>query len=170
MLWDGSAGDTSETTAGDILKRADLDLSEYLPYLINRVGAALVERFTREALDGAHLTIGLWRVLVVMSNHEHTRQVDLAKLTSIEVSTVSRLVTRLTQMGLVTRSRSATSSREVVVDLSQKGKALVASLVPTAVLLEQTAIRDIGKKDLAAVKRALRQMHRNLEEPTVLPR
>ena len=83
---------------------------------------------------------------------------------------MSRLVTRLTQMGLVTRSRSATSSREVVVDLSAKGKALVASLVPTAAVLEQTAIRGIAKKDLAAVKRALRQMHRNLEEPTVLPR
>jgi DNA-binding MarR family transcriptional regulator len=152
------------------LKRADLDLSEYLPYLLNRVGAALVERFTGEALDAAHLTIGMWRLLVVMSNHARTRQVDLAKLTSIEVSTVSRLVTRLMHRGLVTRSRSATSSREVVVDLSAKGRTLVARLVPTAVRLEQTALRGIPKKELAAVKRALRQMHRNLAEPTVLPR
>ena len=58
---------------GDTLKRADLDLSEYLPYLLNRVGAALVERFTGEALEAAHLTIGMWRLLVVMSNHEGTR-------------------------------------------------------------------------------------------------
>lgn len=155
---------------GNSLKRADLDLSEYLPYLLNRVGAALVERFTGEALDGAHLTIGMWRLLVAMSNHARTRQVDLAKLTSIEVSTVSRLITRLIQTGLVTRSRSATSNREVVVDLTAKGKALVASIVPTAVALEQTAIRGIPNKELAAVKRALRQMHRNLAEPTVLPR
>src|SRR5262245_54350722 len=75
---------------GDVLKRAELDLSEYLPYLINRVGAALVERFTQEALETAHLTIGMWRLLLVLSNHGGTRQVDLANLTSIEVSNVSR--------------------------------------------------------------------------------
>jgi DNA-binding MarR family transcriptional regulator len=168
----GSARPSADArkTSGDVLKRADLDLSDYLPYLINRVGAALVERFTAEALRDTHLTIGLWRLLVVMSNHDGTRQVDLAKLTSIEVSTVSRLVTRLIQLGLVTRSRSAKSSREVIVELSAKGSALVASLVPIAVALEQAAIGGVPKKELATVRRVLKQMHLNLAEPTVLPR
>ena len=144
------------------MKRPDLDLSEFTPYLINRVGAALVERFTQDALSGTHLTIGTWRLLVAMSNHQGTRQVDLAELTSIEVSTVSRLVTRLAQLGLASRSRSVKSNREVVVDLTPKGKALVAVLVPIAVKLEQTATRGLSKKELAAVKRVLRRMHHNL--------
>jgi DNA-binding MarR family transcriptional regulator len=144
------------------LKRPDLDLSEFMPYLINRVGAALVERFTRDALQDTHLTIGTWRLLVAMSNHDGTRQVDLAELTSIEVSTVSRLVTRLAQLGLASRSRSARSNREVVVALTPKGKALVAGLVPIAARLEQTAMRGVSKQELTAVKRVLRRMHENL--------
>ena len=108
------------------MKRADLDLAEFMPYLINRVGAALVERFTADALTGTQLTIGTWRLLLAMSNHDGTRQVDLAELTSIEVSTVSRLVTRLVQRGLASRARSARSNREVLVSLTPKGKALVA--------------------------------------------
>ena len=139
-----------------------LDLSEFMPYLINRVGAALVERFTQDALSGSHLTIATWRLLLAMSNHEGTRQVDLAELTSIEVSTVSRLVTRLVQAGLVSRSRSARSNREVVVKLTPKGKALVSGLVPIAVGLEQAATHGVSKSELAVVKRVLRQMHRNL--------
>ena len=67
---------------------AGLDLSNYFPYLINRVGMALVERFTADALQATHLTIGAWRVLAVTANNEGVRQVDLVRLTSIEVSTV----------------------------------------------------------------------------------
>jgi len=143
------------------LKR-DLDLSEFMPYLINRVGAALVERFTQDALSGTQLTIGTWRLLLAISNHEGTRQVDLAELTSIEVSTVSRLVTRLMQRGLVSRARSTRSNREVVVALTPKGKALVAGLVPIAAGLEQAATRGVSRRELTAVKGVLLRMHQNL--------
>ena len=49
---------------------AGLDLSTYFPYLINRVGMALVERFTADAFQATHLTIGAWRVLAVTANNE----------------------------------------------------------------------------------------------------
>jgi MarR family transcriptional regulator, organic hydroperoxide resistance regulator len=162
LIANRSAGDK-----GNVLKRVELDLSEYLPYLINRVGAALVERFTQDALDATHLTIGMWRLLLVLSNQGGTRQVDLAGLTSIEVSNVSRLVTRLIQMDLVSRARSATSNREVVVELTSKGKSLVAGLVPVAIRLEQIAMRGVSKKELAAAKHVLRQMHQNLAQHAV---
>src|SRR5262245_26464957 len=106
------------------MKRAELELSDYLPYLINRVGLALVARFESDGLRATHLSIGTWRVLAATANHEGVRQVDLARLTSIEVSTVSRLVTRLVQLGLAARSRSTKSNREVTVRLTPKGRAL----------------------------------------------
>ena len=141
---------------------AGLDLSAYFPYLINRVGMALVERFTQDALQATHLTIGAWRVLAVTANNEGVRQVDLVRLTSIEVSTVSRLVTRLVQLGLMARSRSTTSNREVVVRLTPKGKALFQELAPVAFELEKTATRGLAKKELAIARRVLSQMHENL--------
>jgi DNA-binding MarR family transcriptional regulator len=142
--------------------RRDLELSNYLPYLINRVGVALVERFASEALGSTRLTIGTWRVLAVTASHEGIRQVDLARLTSIEVSTVSRLVTRLVQLGLVRRNRSAKSSREVIVELAPKGAALFAELAPVAIKLQQAATRGVTKSELATVKRVLSLMHKNL--------
>jgi DNA-binding MarR family transcriptional regulator len=83
-------------------------------------------------------------------------------MTAIDASTMSRLVGRLVRTGLVTRSRSATSSREVVVALSPKGRALVQRLIPVAKALERTASAAIPARDMAAVKRALRQMYENL--------
>jgi DNA-binding MarR family transcriptional regulator len=139
-----------------------LDLSEYLPYLINRVGSALVTRFSEHALIGTHLSIATWRVLAALSNNGRLRQIDIAEITSTEVSTMSRLITRLVQIGLVSRSRSARSNREVVVELTPKAAALVSELIPIAEELQATATEGLSKQDLATVKRALRRMHENL--------
>jgi DNA-binding MarR family transcriptional regulator len=145
-----------------LARRPHLDLSEYLPYLINRVGSALVARFSEDALIGTHLSIATWRVLAALSNNGPLRQIDIAEMTNIEVSTMSRLVTRLVHMGLVSRTRSTMSNREVVVELTPKATALVARLIPIAEELQETATQGLSKQDLTVVKRALRRMHENL--------
>jgi MarR family transcriptional regulator, organic hydroperoxide resistance regulator len=139
-----------------------LDLGHYLPYLLNRVGFALVESFTADALKAHGLSIDMWRVLAALSSNGGQRQVDLSGLTSIDVSTMSRLVSRLVRLGLVTRSRSQTSNREVVVALSAKGRALVQKLIPIALDLEKKASAGLSAKEMAEVKRLLTRMYGNL--------
>lgn len=143
-------------------ERPQLELGNYLPYLINRVGFALVESFTAEALKENGLSIAMWRVLAALSNNGGQRQVDLADMTAIDASTLSRLVSRMVRNGLVTRSRSEKSSREVVVALSPKGRALVQRLIPIAKRLEQTASAGLPAKDIAVLKRLLAQIYDNL--------
>lgn len=142
--------------------RSQLDLANYLPYLVNRLGGALVGDMIANTLAPLDLTIDMWRLLAVLSYRGAQRQVDLVDTSSIEASTVSRLVTRLTRMGLVTRQRSATSSREVVVELTAKGRAQVERIIPAALKLEESASAGIPAKDMAVVKRALRRMFENM--------
>jgi DNA-binding MarR family transcriptional regulator len=160
---DPSTDDQGSDQKGiSMARRSNLKLDDFLPYLVNRVGAALVARFTRDALAREHMTIDMWRILAVLSDNGCQRQVDLADMTSIEASTVSRLVTRLVHRGLVTRSRSHTNNREVIVQLSPKGSALVRKLIPVALDLERVAIAGIPATELAAIKRSLRRVHANL--------
>ena len=136
-----------------------LELDEHIPYLVNRVGAALVANFTAGALQAHDLSIAMWRVLAALSANGEQRQIDIAAMTSIDVSTLSRLVTRLQRRGLVTRKPSKNSSREVLVQLSPKGRSLVATLIPVARKVEAAAIAGVSRKDLALLKRLLRRMH-----------
>jgi DNA-binding MarR family transcriptional regulator len=145
-----------------VRKRLHLDLDGYLPYLIHRVGSALAGRFTEDTLARHDLSIAMWRVLAALSANGEQRQIDLATMTSIDVSTLSRLVTRLVRRGLATRRRSKSNSREVLVELSPKGRALVETLIPVARKLEADAIAGVANKDLAAIKRSLRRMYGNL--------
>ncbi|MPZ38715.1 MAG: MarR family transcriptional regulator [Rhizobiales bacterium] len=142
--------------------RLQLDLANYLPYLVNRLGGALVADMIANTLAPFDLTIDMWRLLAVLSYRGAQRQVDLVDMSSIEASTVSRLVTRLARMGLVTRKRSETSSREVVIELTAKGRAQVERIIPAALKLEQTASTGIPAKDMAVVKRSLRRMFENM--------
>jgi DNA-binding MarR family transcriptional regulator len=146
--------------------RSSLDLSEHLPYLINRVGSALVERFCADALAKAGLSIAAWRVLAVLATQGALRQTDLGELTSIEVSTLSRLITRLVRGGLVRRTRSRADTREVAVALTGKARTLLRRLIPVAAGLQNTATRGLARRDLATLRRVLRHMHRNLTAPT----
>ena len=41
----------------------------------------------------------MWRVMAALASAGSQRQIDIAELTSIEVSTLSRIVTRLVRIG-----------------------------------------------------------------------
>jgi DNA-binding MarR family transcriptional regulator len=148
-----------------LARREKLHLPDYVPYLVNRLGAALVARFTEEALARHGLGIAEWRVLVALSDAGPQRQIDLADSTSVEVSTLSRLVTRLVRSGLVSRARSDRSNREVTVALTRQGEKLVDGLIPVARELERVAIAGVPAAQLRAAKDALQAMYENLTRP-----
>ena len=143
-------------------ERPQLDLANYLPYLVNRLGGALVATMIETTLAAFDLTIDMWRLLSVLSYRGTQRQVDLVDMTSIEASIVSRLVTRLVRRGLVTRRRSETSNREVVIELTAKGRAQVERIIPDAHKLERIAAAGVPAKDMAVVKRSLHRMYENI--------
>jgi DNA-binding MarR family transcriptional regulator len=145
-------------------RQAQLQLDDFLPYLINRVGLALVARFTERALARHEVTIDMWRVLAALADNGRQRQVDLAGMTSIEPSTISRMVTRLVHRGLANRSRSRTNGREVVVALTARGNALVDELIPVALSVERLAVGAGGARERARIKQGLHRMYANLTQ------
>jgi DNA-binding MarR family transcriptional regulator len=138
------------------------DLDDYLPYLINRTGSAVAGAFSAE-LASAKLSLPQWRVLAALSHQGEQRQIDLAKLTSIDESSLSRLVSGLDRRKLVARRRSATSNREVAVDLTAKGLALTRRFVPVALAYEAVGTRGLSRTELTALKRYLKRIYANLD-------
>jgi MarR family transcriptional regulator, organic hydroperoxide resistance regulator len=147
-----------------VTSAAELDLDNYLPYLVNRVGSIIAEQYGSEALAPYRLSIPMWRVVAVLADKGGQRQIDLAELTSIEVSTLSRIVTRLVHMGVVTRTRAVASPREVVVKLTPKGQSQVARLIPIAHRYEADAVADVKPADLAVLKHCLRLVYANMKK------
>ena len=129
------------------------DLSERLPYLINRVGAALVG-FATPGLKRHHLTIPLWRVLVRARPQGEMRQVDLAGATSLDPPTMSRLISHAARRGLVTRTRSDTSNREVSIRITKAGKDMVEQIIPRMVADENVVFAGLSTAELATLRKS----------------
>src|SRR5271154_5293878 len=97
------------------------DLGQYLPYLLNRAGVRLAVHFGRE-LKPHGVGVQEWRVLAALAAHGPHRLSDLAALTSIDLSTLSRLVGRMVRTRLVARTRMNGDRREVRVTLTPKSR------------------------------------------------
>jgi MarR family transcriptional regulator, organic hydroperoxide resistance regulator len=154
-------GDTPEEAVKDPTK---LDLDNYLPFLVNRVGIIIAEQYGGEALAPHGLSIPMWRVMAVLASKGSQRQIDLAEYTSIEVSTLSRIVTRLVRIGVVSRTRSTSNTREVVVKLTAKGNAQVSRLIVIAHDYEAVATAGLRADEIAVLKNALRRIFANMRE------
>jgi DNA-binding MarR family transcriptional regulator len=143
------------------VKAPALALDDYLPFLVNRVGVRLVETFAPAAAEHG-LSVPMWRVLAVLAQQGAQRQIDLAAQTSIDASTLSRLIKTVQALGFVTRSRSRSSGREVAVALTPRGQAVVRSLIPIALDCEEAAAGALSARERATLKALLRRIHETL--------
>ena len=138
-------------------------LDSYLPYLLNRAGARIAASFAEEVRPlGA--TLQIWRVLVALRDKDGRRMGDLSATTSIEVSTLTRLVDNMEQKGLVARRRDAQDSRAVLLHVTPAGRQLTRRIVPIAERYEKVALKGFGAAEADALKAALRQLYANMDD------
>ena len=66
---------------------------------------------------------GQQRVLTVLSRHDSLSQRDLLEEMGLARATLSELLTRLEEKGLIERTRSKADRRVIIISLTKKGKA-----------------------------------------------
>ena len=140
----------------------DFDLRDYVPYLLNRAAEKIAEMFSEEVapLGG---TRQIWRVLSRLRANGPYRLGDLATDTSIEISTLSRLVVTMQRKRLIVRRRSAKDGRALTIELTAQGRELTGLIVPIAIAYEEAAIRGLSKAETRELRRILKKMYVNLE-------
>jgi DNA-binding MarR family transcriptional regulator len=155
--------DSATRKAGRSRNAILIDLDQYLPYLINRVGNTLVQLFSRD-LAQFDISVPMWRVIAVLGERGDLRLVDLSSMTSIDASTLSRLTETMQRRKLLGRSRSPQNKREIVISTTPKGQELLRILTPIAAAYEREMTVGLSASELATAREALRQMFVRLAE------
>jgi DNA-binding MarR family transcriptional regulator len=138
-------------------------LDSYLPYLLNRAGARIATAFGEEMRPlGASLQ--MWRVLAALREKDGRRMGDLSLTTSIEVSTLTRLVDNMEKKGLVARRRDAADSRAVLLHVTPAGRRLTRRILPIAERYETVALKGFGAAEADSLKAALRRLYGNMDD------
>lgn len=136
-------------------------LDAYLPYLLNRAGTRIAAAFAGEVRPlGA--TLQMWRVLAALRARDGQRMGELSGMTSIEVSTLTRLVDNMEAKGLVARRRAAPDARVVTLRATPAGRRLTRRILPIAERYERVALEGFGTRETELLKAALRRLYVNM--------
>jgi len=136
-------------------------LEKAVPYLLNRAGVRIGETFSKELVK-FNLTLPMYRVLASLLRIDAQRMTHLAEYTSIDISTLSRLIAAMERKKLVRRQPGETDRRSVHVVLEEAGRDLGMRVAPLADLYERVALSNISADEIATLKRLLVQIYDNI--------
>ena len=138
-----------------------MELSTYLPYLVNRVGQRFITDIT-PILNEVGVDIQAWRVLIALYQRGGQPVGALSELTSINFSTLSRLLDRMEMKDLVDRRRGL-DARSFTVELTGDGIEVTEKILPQANALEAVVTANFSKAELATLRQLLGKLYAGLD-------
>ncbi len=112
---------------------------DYLPHLLARAAHVISAGFRKE-LHRDGIQVPVWRVLAVLFGRTTTTVTDLANRCALQQPTLSKLLDRMEQQKLVSRTIDERDRRVVRVTLTAAGKVMAAKLADAAKRHEATLL------------------------------
>jgi DNA-binding MarR family transcriptional regulator len=132
-----------------------------LPFEIAETAHAMRRAFDRRA-SSLGVTRAQWKVLFRLTRYPGLRQVELAEMLDVEPITLSRIVDRLQEAGLVERAADPADRRAWRLQVTEKAKPLVAKLRTLGTELVEEAFKGVEESELERVRSVLAQVRENL--------
>ena len=134
---------------------------ETIPFEIGETAHALRKAFDRRA-TGLGVTRAQWKVLFKLNRAPGVRQVALAAMLEVEPITLSRIVDRLEENGLVERVRDPADRRAWRLQLTEAAQPLIAKLTTVGAGLVGEAFAGVSEQDIQTVRRVLQHVRDNV--------
>ena len=139
------------------------NIDNTIGYALNRcvilLRLKLAQKFSESGYD---ITPEEWVILNRLWQKEGRSQNELAETTIKDKTTVTRLLNRMENKGLVVRQSSNEDSRVKLVHLTPYAKELETVLVPIAKELLSAGVADIDKGDVDIALSVLKKIELNL--------
>jgi MarR family transcriptional regulator for hemolysin len=142
---------------------------ETLPFEIGETAHALRKAFDRRAV-GMGVTRAQWKVLFRLERQPGLRQIELADMMDIEPITLSRIIDRLEEGGLVERVADPADRRAWRLHVTTNARPLVERLRAVADEMIADAFAGIDPKDIEITRQVLRRARDNASRPAPLNR
>lgn len=132
-------------------------------HLLSQTGHAVSAEFVR-VLRERGFTVRQWRVLGLLWDEESLTLTELAEGAFCGHSTITRLIERMVELGLIIRRSDEIDRRKTHVSLSPEGRNQIHDLVEQSERMEREVIASLGATRVERVMNDLRQMLTQLGE------
>jgi DNA-binding MarR family transcriptional regulator len=125
----------------------------------------ILARRTR-AINGGLRPYGLdyprWRVLAVLQGHSGATMGQLADLTSVDRTTLTRTLRLMEEARLVARQERESDRRSLVISLTPKGRRMFARILPLTLAETDRALTGFSSEEIGTLRNRLERMADNL--------
>ena len=136
-------------------------MDESLHYLI-MANQMLVQRGLLERLKETGLTIGQPKVLDYLKDHDGSNQKEIAKACFLEAGSLTSILNRMEEKGLIERRMLNGNRRTSHVFLTEEGREKQQLVEATFSRIEQQALMDISDEEFDAFMAVYQKIYRNL--------
>jgi DNA-binding MarR family transcriptional regulator len=139
-------------------------LETFIPYRLsvvaNRVSQSIAQIFDEKY----RLPIPEWRILVVLDTHEPLSVHQIAELTSMDKTRVSRAHKRLVDLKLAQMDADPEDGRKVSLRLTRAGRAMVREIVPEAQAMEEWFLEVLTRAERKTLDTIIDKLYERSEE------
>ena len=143
-------------------------MSETIGFLLNDTARLFRRAFNARTRDSG-ITALQWRLLVYLRRYEGIRQGPLAELIEVEPITLSRMVDRLAEAGLVERRADPTDRRAWLLHLTPRADALLDGMRRTTDALAEEATEGLSDAERDQLIARVGRVRCNLSRRDALP-
>ncbi|WP_315584158.1 MarR family transcriptional regulator [Actinomyces viscosus] len=134
---------------------------QLLGFVVNLVGRLMSKEFNRR-LAGTGVSVGQWRVMLVLSGCADATQAELVRELTVEQPTMANTLKRLERDGLIERSASPTDRRSERIRLTPRGAELVPRIAPIADEANKDALEGLTRDEVRTLVSLLSRVADNL--------
>jgi DNA-binding MarR family transcriptional regulator len=138
------------------------DLPKHVFFLVTQLMARR-NRALAAQLKPLGLTVQKWRVIAVLDHTPGCTMGELADLTSVDRTTLTRTLDQLVEEKLVDRRAAAHDRRTMRLALTNKGAALLGRVLPLVIEQNERAVRGFSAAEIERFRSDLRRMFDNLD-------
>jgi len=121
-----------------------------LPMQLMLAREAVMQRF-RPHLNAHGLTDQQWRIIRALNEVDELGIIELGKVCCLHAASLSRILPKLEEYGLLSRRNNKNDQRRVIVSLTAKGRHLFETVAPQSEAIYATLAREIGPQKLEQI-------------------
>lgn len=136
-------------------------LDDYALYNLNRT-AATYNDVMAKALKAYDLDTVQWRILMLLDDHSPCSVGELARRAVTKMPTVTRMLTRMEEQGLVVRRAGRGDRRFTQIRMTQMARKTLATVQAIGNGVYERAFEGVGARDIERLTQTLKRMRENL--------
>jgi MarR family transcriptional regulator, transcriptional regulator for hemolysin len=138
------------------------DFQNSIGFIVNQTAKGFVKALDLELRQKVGVTVGQWKVMVMLVNQDGLTQKEIAQRLGLEGPTLIPIIDKMEKDDLVVRKVDPADRRNNRVYRTEKADALWNKMIKCALRIRQVSVKGIPEQNINITRNVLERMLQNL--------